>query len=359
MAKLLAEEDLEVNEAADDEDEAAITYDIASYPSDLTVSVVNEMFTNGDILIPEYQRNFVWSIKQASLLIESFLLGLPVPQVFFYVDESNKSLVIDGQQRIMSVVFFLEGYFGTESTLGKKQVFRLKLGETNPLRNKRFVDLSETQQRKLKSAVLRAINIRQLNPKGHPTSVYHIFERLNTGGTPLKPQEIRNCVFRGDIVARLRTMNVHPAWRRILGKKTIDKHQKDLELILRIFSLAYFMTDYEKPMKEFFNKVMEKNRSASSKEFKAFFARFPKVSNAIVKELGEKPFHVRGPLNSSVLDAVFATLASNKKEPAADLGIRYRNLLKDKAFIEATSHNTSDLVTVRDRFQLAANYLID
>lgn len=60
-----------------------------------------------------------------------------------------------------------------------------------------FLDLEPKDRRKLEGSVLRAINIRQLSPKEESTSVYHIFERLNTGGTPLAPQEIRNCVFRG------------------------------------------------------------------------------------------------------------------------------------------------------------------
>src|SRR6185312_5835259 len=193
MAKKLEQEDLEVDEEEDDE-ETYVTYDIASYPSDLTLSGLTDLWSNGDIVIPEFQRNFVWSIKQASLLIESFLLGLPVPQVFFYVDESNKYLVIDGQQRLLSIVYFLEGFFGSESIHGKRQVFRLTgLDDRSPYSKMRFQDLDDVSQRKLKGAVLRAINIRQLNPKEEHTSIYHIFERLNTGGTPLKPQEIRNC----------------------------------------------------------------------------------------------------------------------------------------------------------------------
>ncbi len=231
---------LEVDEESD-ENEVAVAYDIASYPSDLTLSVVYEMWNNGDVVIPDYQRNFVWSIKQSSLLIESFLMGLPVPQVFFYVDEVNKNQVIDGQQRIMSVVYFLDGYFGSESIQGKKQVFRLQgLDDKSPFAKKRFEDLTDIHQRKLKSAVLRAINIRQLNPQGEATSVYHIFERLNTGGTPLKPQEIRNCVFRGDLVGLLRKLNQDRNWRKILGKVTYDRHQKDVELLLRVFALSYF-----------------------------------------------------------------------------------------------------------------------
>lgn len=148
------EDDLLVDEPLDD-DEASVTYDIASYPSDLTLNGVKEMWDNKDIEIPDYQRNFVWNIRQSSLLIESFLLGLPVPQVFLYVDDKNKSQVIDGQQRIMSVVYFLDGYFGSESIQIRKQVFRLQgLGQSSPFHKKRFADLSDVYQRKLKSAVL-------------------------------------------------------------------------------------------------------------------------------------------------------------------------------------------------------------
>jgi len=349
---------LEVDEVME-ENEVAVAYDITSYPSDLTLSVVNEMWKNGDILIPDFQRNFVWSIGQSSLLIESFLLGLPVPQVFFYVDDSNKCQVIDGQQRIMSVVYYLDGYFGSESLQGRKQVFRLQgLDDKSPFTKKRFEDLSETHQRKLKSSVLRAINIRQMNPKGVATSVYHIFERLNTGGTPLKPQEIRNCVFRGDFVRILRELNQNKNWRKILGKATFDRHQKDVELLLRIFGLGYFFDDYDKPMKEFLNRTMDREKEGSSNQVKAFVLAFPKVAEKIVSCMGERPFHVRGPLNSSVLDAIFATLLQSKKELPDNLGERYQKLKQDTNFMETTFYSTSDLSVVKRRFEVARIHLL-
>jgi len=355
---LAPDDELEVDEVME-ESEAAVAFDIASYPSDLTLSVVHEMWKNEDIEIPEFQRNFVWSIGQSSLLIESFLLGLPVPQVFFYIDEVNKSQVIDGQQRIMSVVYYFDGYFGSESIQGKKQVFRLQgLDATNPFAKKRFEDLSESHQRKLKSSVLRAINIRQLNPKGEATSIYHIFERLNTGGTPLKPQEIRNCVFRGDLVRILRELNQDTNWRQILGKTTYDRHQKDVELILRIFGMAYFFQEYEKPMKEFLNRVMNREKEGISDAVKRFAIAFSKTTALIVSALGPKPFHVRGPLNSAALDAVFATLL-NAKEVPSDLVLRYKALKDDETFQETTFYSTSDLSVVKRRFQAARRHLLD
>ena len=353
------DEGLEVDEEME-ENEVAIAYDIAAYPSDLTLSVVYEMWTQGDITIPEYQRNFVWTIKQASLLIESFLIGLPVPQVFFYVDEHNKNQVIDGQQRILSVIYYLDGYFGSESIHGKKQVFRLQgLDENNIFAKKRFEDLDDSYQRKLKSAVLRAINIRQLNPRGEPTSVYHIFERLNTGGTPLKPQEIRNCVFRGDLVRLLRALNEDANWRKIIGKKTYDRHQKDVELILRIFGLSYFFADYAKPMKEFLNRTMSRERDGTTRSARDFIKTFPATAATIVEELGNRPFHIRGPLNSAALDAVFATLLAHHNKLPDDLPERFAALKADPSFYDATFYSTSDLAVVTRRFETARRYLID
>ncbi len=353
------DDELEVDEVVVEDDEASVAYDIASYPSDLTLSGVKQLYDNGDIVIPDFQRNFVWKIRQSSLLIESFLLGLPVPQVFFYVDDENKNQVIDGQQRIMSVVYYLDGFFGSESIQGRKQVFRLQgLGSTSPFYKKRFTDLSDAHQRKLNSAVLRAINIRQLGPKGEATSIYHIFERLNTGGTPLKPQEIRNVVFRGGLVKVLRSLNENTEWRLILGKKTFDRHQKDVELILRIFGFSSFFDTYEKPMKEFLNRVMAQEQSGDSSRAKAFSKGFASIAKLIVAEFGRKPFHIRGPLNAAALDAVFATLLTAKGKLPSDLGKRYKALVADKGFAQTTFYSTSDVSVVQERFALSKKYLL-
>lgn len=340
--------------------EAFVEYDIASYPADLTVSVIEDMWKRNDIVIPDFQRNFVWDIKQSSLLIESFLLGLPIPQVFFYADEENKNLVIDGQQRILSTLFFLEGFFGEETTQGNRTVFRLAgLDEKSPFFNKRYVDLDEPHQRKLRSAPLRAVIIRQLKPVKDSTSVYHIFERLNTGGTPLKPQEIRNCVFRGRLIDLLRELNELPTWRKIIGKKHLDKHQKDVELILRVFALFRSVNDYEKPMKEFLNRCMKKERNADSERVADFKKRFGDACEFILKTLGNKPFHVRGPLNSSVLDSALCVVMENLEKLPTNFSERWATLLKDDDYRSATFYGTSDLSVVLTRFNAAKKILID
>jgi len=360
MAKSIDDE-IEVEEEADDEELGAhVEFDIATYPSDLTLSVIHDMWKDTDITIPSFQRNFVWNIKQASLLIESFLLGLPVPQVFFYIDSDNKNLVIDGQQRIMSIVYFFEGYFGTENMQGRRAVFRLSgLSKDSPFANKKFSDLTSQEQRKLKGAVLRAVNIKQLAPANQSTSMFHIFERLNTGGTPLKAQEIRNCVFHGALVDFLHEANDDKNWRMILGRKPRDKHQRDVEMILRLFAMSERSNKYEKPMKEFLNQQMKNHAKAKgADEAEKFVERFSVVTAAIVAQLGAKPFHVRGPLNLAAMDSVMAVLIRNSANIPKDLKVRFSRLVADTEYRKAIFFNTSDPKEVGKRLELAQKYLM-
>jgi uncharacterized protein YdeI (YjbR/CyaY-like superfamily) len=355
---LIEEIPLEIEEEVD-EDEVPMSYDIATYPSDFTLAGISQMWKDGDISIPDFQREFVWKIKQASLLIDSFLRGLPVPPVFFYIGDDNKNLVIDGQQRILSVVYFIEGYFGPEGSQGKRQVFRLKgLGEKSPFLNKRFVDLTSADQRKLKQAVLRAVNIKQLSPVGNSTSAYHIFERLNTGGTPLASQEIRNCVFMGSFSTQLKALNKDKNWRLIIGKPHIDRHQKDVEILLRVFALVGKVKEYEKPLKEFLNRAMKDNQNGNSVKVKRFIKNLPTALDTTVKALGPKPFHVRGPLNASALDAVLCVMLENPgKISSAQLKSGYTKLKNDKNFQKYTQRGTTDAKTVQDRVALVEKYL--
>lgn len=351
--------ELDVIEGDEADNEAYVTYDIASYPADYTLSVLAKMWADGDIIVPAFQRKFVWTIKQSSMLIESLLMGLPVPQAFFYVDGENRSLVIDGLQRVMSIVYFFSGFFGEETYQGKKTVFRLTgLNEKSPYAGKRFEDLSEQDQRKLKNSVLRVINVKQLGPKSDDTSAYHIFERLNTGGTPLTEQEIRHCVYHGELVELLSALNTDPNWRNILGKAAFDKHQKDVELILRVLAVATRIDKYEKPLKEFLNKTMSHYRTAQAEEIKAFAKAFPLVCAELVAKIGKKTFNPKGRINASALDSVMGTLIPISDRIPNDLAARYEALLADEEFSSTLSVSTSDSLVVKKRLAAVRKHLL-
>jgi Protein of unknown function DUF262 len=350
------EVELELEEESDEE--PYVEFDISATPSDSSLELLSQKINSGEIIIPFYQRKFVWKIEQASKLIESFLMGLPVPQIFFFVNDSDVLEVIDGQQRLKSVNYFFEGYFGEPDARGKRTVFKLKgLSERSEFNGKTFDDLTDKEKRRLKNATLRAINIKQLKPSLNNDSVFHIFERLNTGGTRLKPQEIRNAVYRGKIVDELRDLNDIEDWRSILGVPAPDKSQKDMELLLRLYSLFEVWNNYEKPMLVYLNHVMKRDRDFDSDRATRFKQRF-KAATSLIRHAVEKPFRPRGVLNAATLEAVMITILEHPEIDAKQLVSRYRDLMQDAIFLTSITGATTDTAVLKTRIKKAQETLL-
>ena len=219
----------ETEEPEENEALAAPNYEIFSYPADTTLKGYLDQWNNNQLYVPKFQRNYVWDQTRASKLIESFLLGLPVPPVFLYKPASTKAFwIIDGHQRIRSIVDFQKGTFGDNK-------FKLR-GVDARWSDDAFTELSEADRFALETAVLRAIVIQQTNPKDN-SSIYHIFERLNTGGIRLNPMEVRQCVYESEFLSDLKTLNEMPEWQKLLGITKPDKRLKDVELLLRVAAL--------------------------------------------------------------------------------------------------------------------------
>jgi len=330
-----------------------VEFDISVSPSDPPLEMLANQVRNGDIIVPFYQRKYVWKIEQASKLIESFLMGLPVPQIFLYVNEDDQLEIIDGQQRVMSVAYFMEGYFGEADNNGRRQVFKLKgLSERSSYNGLTFQELSDKDRRRLRNCTLRAIHIKQLRPNANNDSAFHIFERLNTGGTQLKPQEIRNAVYRGKIVDELRRLNDLAAWQAILGLKRPDKNQKDVELILRILSLFEAWGDYEKPMIRHLNNAMKREHEFTSDRARLFAGRFEQAADAVSRAI-EKPFRPYGVINSSVLEAVMLAVMENQVFDMGALRVKYDQLLADDEFRSLIRGSTADTLILRKRNERA------
>lgn len=344
----------------EENDEAPyVEFDISVSPSDPTLENLVQKLNSGDMIVPFYQRRFVWKIEQASKLIESFLMGLPVPQVFLYVNDQDKLEIIDGQQRIVSVKYFFEGLFGEEDNRGKRQTFKLKgLSQRSEYNGKTFEQLNDRDKRRLKNSTLRAINIKQITPNNQYDSVFHIFERLNTGGTILKPQEIRNAVYRGKIVEGLQDLNDDIDWQSILGLKSPDKNQKDVELVLRLFGLFEEWSDYEKPMLRYLNSVMSDNRDFSTAKAERFKDRFPEVTE-IINETLDKPFRPKRVINSAILEAVMVAMLENPQIDSKKLARNYPRLMKDQTFSEFVTGATTDTAVLKGRILQAQKILAE
>ena len=196
----------EVEEAVDPLVEAyyPVEYAISSYGADYPVDGLVKRINSGSIYIPKFQRSYVWNIYRAARFIESLLLGLPVPAIFLYKEtESNKLLVIDGQQRLRTLQYFYKGSF--EPT---ERTFKLPKGVQQRFQGATYETLKADERLRLDDSIIHAIIVKQEDPSedhsqgAGPSSIYHIFERLNTGGVLLQPQEIRSCIFHGKFTAR-------------------------------------------------------------------------------------------------------------------------------------------------------------
>ena len=145
-----------------------------------------------------------------------------------------------------------------------------------------------------------------------------------------------------------------------MGKKSIDRRQRDVEFLLRVFSLVNSADKYEKPMKEFLNKAMSANKSGRTSKVIEFQSVFPKVTKLIVEEIGEQPFHMRGPINIAALDSITSVLIENyKKLPKHGLKAKMNSLRKSRDFQAWTRPGSSDAKVLQDRIALVRQVFLE
>lgn len=357
-----------IEEGVEDLNEAAevipFTYEITAYGADYPVDGLIGRLERGDILVPTYdpevtgtssdivgfQRGFVWTKVQADRFIESLLLGLPVPGIFLVREPNNVLLVLDGQQRLLTLSSFYKG-------LLRGKEFRL-VNVQKRYENLRYEDLNPDDRRRIDNSIIHATIIRQDQPSEDESSVYTLFERLNTGGTSLQPQEIRVALYRGEFAKTLRTLNDNDQWRAIYGKRS--ERLKDQELILRFFALLFAGDGYERPMKNFLNRYMATNRECKRQSAKDLTAIFETTIKVVREALGSRAFRLNGALNAAVLDSVMTGLARRLtgSEPVKDLdGVRaaYETLVGDPTYRGAVERATADEESVRTRLGLGRN----
>ena len=296
----LQEAGIEDPQDGDDELGGIIRYSISSYGADMLVDGIVGRLKREDIFIPSFQRKFVWSHVQASRFIESLLIGLPVPGIFMFKDpDSRKLMVVDGQQRLRTLQCFHDGILrGREFSL---------IGVSEEFSGKTYRNLTDEDRRDLDDSVLHATIFQQDQPDNNRSSIYSIFERLNTGGIPLQPQEIRACVYRGKLNELLSKLADNPHWKEVYGPASIRK--KDEEIILRFFALYHSLEEYERPMKKFLNDFMGEHRNLDDGLSGRFRSRFEGTIATVAEVLGPEALRPERNLNVSVADAVLVGLA--------------------------------------------------
>ena len=359
-------------------------YDITSSPNDFNIKTYFEFIEAGMVIIPTFQRNYVWDIKRASKLIESLIIGLPIPQIFLFGEEKNKYLVIDGQQRLLSIYYFMKERFPRQdkrAEIRKKLIekggiiddeflnddnyyrtFKLSLGKNNPLNGKTYTELDEYFNT-FNFRTLRNIAIQQNSPDtDNNSSMYEIFNRLNIGGMNLTPQEIRSSVYHSKFYDMLQKINLDSKWRELLRKEDLDLHLKDIEIILRGFALALLDVnkEYKGNMKKLLNEFSFKARKFTDEQVLKFETMFYDFTSSC-KELDEESFvNVNKKFQISIFDAVFYVWAKEylKGNKIIINKSSFLQMREDEEFKENTEQSTTNTATVIKRIEIAKKYLV-
>lgn len=299
--------------------------------------------------------NYVWSLPEASRFIESLLLGLPVPGIFLAQEsETGKMYVIDGQQRLLSLQYFLSGYFKPKKDAPTNRVFRLT-GVQKPFNGLLYSELPEADKENLNNSVIHATVVKQDSPNDGDTSMYHIFGRLNSGGRRLTSQEIRTAVYHGSLIDAIKQANGSESWRKVFGPE--NDRMKDQELILRFFAMFENAESYKKPMSEFLNLYARKNQNRPPDEWEKLTNLFCTVVDRFVAAVPEKLFRpVRG-FNVAAYEACTVGLAKaitagvdHKPERLSEL---YAELFTKGEFKDFIFASTSDVQITADRLRIA------
>ncbi|MFY9317672.1 MAG: DUF262 domain-containing protein [Burkholderiales bacterium] len=348
---------LDINEAAE---VVPFTYAITAFGADYPVSSLVQRIKEKAIFVPlfslptkaksgevRFQREYVWKKQQADRFIESLLLGLPVPGIFLVKEEDGRNLVLDGHQRLKTLARFYENdWEGGEFVLD---------GVQERFRGKGYKSLESPDRRRLDDSVIHATVIRQDEPSEDKSSIYLIFERLNSGGTSLQPQEIRVALYHGPFVQLLTELNMLESWRKLFGRRS--SRLKDVELILRFFSLLEAFKRYSRPMKGFLSAYMARRRNLDSRVQREFRDLFEATCEAILKGIGRKAFRLKVAVNAALVDALMVGVAARiqNKGPikkSKRLKIAYQRLLRNMSFQRSISRATADEENVRTRLRL-------
>ncbi|EJP74751.1 MULTISPECIES: DUF262 domain-containing protein [Campylobacter] len=328
-----------------------ISYKLTSYGMDLPADVLFYRYQGKQMYLPDFQRNYVWNKKQASKFIESLLLGLPIPGIFLYKEKNEKMLILDGYQRIESLARYRNNLFENNN-------FKLS-GVNEIFNNRNYQELSDREQNKINNSIIHATIIQADDPEDkNYHAVYEVFERLNTGGIKLSPQEVRNCVADGDFRKRISELANNKDVKNFLSIS--NKRKKDEEVVLRLIALC--LRPYSGNMKQFLNSFMFDNKDLIDKNVKQVLENFISIVQFMDKIQANKYFKVNDKLSLAILDSIWVSVYKNydnlKNISVKIIKQKLDELMKDSKYENAiktgTTHNKT---SVDDRLKKAVEFL--
>lgn len=252
---------------------------------DYSVEYLYNLIKNGKIVLEvPFQRKHIWKNDKASMLIESIIMNVPIPPLYFAEEEDGKWLVLDGLQRLYSILNFYDNEFALTKVEVLEELHKMK-----------YKDLPPKAKSLLDDGLLR-VNI--IKKDSHRDIKYDIFMRLNRGAVTLNYQELRNCLYRGNLNDAAKELcKENHTFLKILKQKEPHGRYLDVEFIIRYFAISdnlkkdsegnVYISNYKGKLVTFLNEYMDKNKDCSLEEKAKYKERFNETIEKIRIVYGE------------------------------------------------------------------------
>lgn len=325
-----------------------------------TVFELMRKYENGKLIIdPDFQRNLIWKLPQKSKFIESVILNFPLPP--FYVNQTTegKYIVVDGLQRTTTLHEFVNNEFNLQ---GLEALKKLNGYNFSALQN-----LSGDYQTKIED---KKLNLYVIRPSVPSKVVYDIFNRINTGGTNLQRQEVRNCIFLGKSTQLLKELAESDDFKIAINQGISPKRMKDREAVLRYLAFKNFdyKKDYQGDMSNFLERTMKKINTMQISKIQSLNHDFKRVMKLTYEFFGNKNFRLptaqtRGIVNMAILESVayFFSIENDLflNQNKIQIIANFEKLIKNEDYLDSVKSATSSKAKVICRFNLAQEILGD
>jgi hypothetical protein len=357
-SELIDESGLPPDQQEDESDLRAgrISYsNTLSMTVDWTIETIFGQVTKHNIdLDPAFQRRSAWDVVRKSRLIESLLIGLPVPNIVLAENKAHRGrfIVIDGKQRVLSIADFMRNSFELKG-----------LDIREDLSGKKYRDLDEEDKAAFDNATFRSTVIKGWSDD---QLLYAIFYRLNSGSLPLSPQELRRALVGGNFLEAIEEYVINSAAFRANISATLDRRMRDSELVLRFVSFDLFLKEYEGNLKDFLDSAtqqFERNWTSRKAEASASFARLDLALNTASAVFGGHAFRkwtddrYERTINRAVFDVITRYFSDDKvaaasRQLAQSVETAFKDVSSDQSFRQAIERTTKTISATHTRLDL-------
>ena len=322
--------------SAIDEDVVLPPPDIVAFNESRSCAEFVRMYNDKELDIqPEFQRNVVWQTSEQTRFIDSLIKQLPIPSLCFAYDrKQEKRIVIDGLQRITSIVNFLkEGndswhlsrLSDVSSEISGKSIAEIKK-ENYPL-------FTRVRNVSIPVTVLMC----DLKEETHLNYLFTIFHRLNTGGQRLNNQEIRNCIYGGPFNNLLKEVANSEIWKNLFNIPKKDRFVSE-EILLRTFAFIDKLNDYKSNLAKFLNHYMKEKQNIDENEIQRFRYLINSTLLLITEKINDKQI-IKDTFGRTLQEGLLVGMVKNidhlKTKTSDEINVMFNNFRNAEEFSEA------------------------